>query len=533
MINKLFFWGFILCFFQGIAQENNSLSTLEQYKLSTKLKLNYIPVSMPKNIGNAEGIDMDLGGVHYLVSFSPHFYGGINTHAALFGNQGGLFTIGFELGYNQKLFSNIYLDANLDYGGGGGYRALINKGAYINPNIGLAYHFPQFNIGLQYSHFKFYTGSIKSNSLSVYVEIPTDIHVSKYQKSNQTYSDLNQPSAWNKPCGKGGFMLKFDQYFPFGGTKKDLVRNAEPLTNTLYLIGFEYQKYISENSFVFIHTDAIYKGLEAGYMDIFGGFGYEPLQTKYVDAFAKLALGASGGRIQAEGGATVYPAVGLDFKVSSHFTLSTHAGYVRALDGDFEAYALGAGLKYIGKTGGTYSKYHPNQKAKKVKTQGIRISAQHQTYFKLKRFERENRGPIDLHLLAIQLNYNLSPYFYIAGQTAFAYEATFLKDHERNKIGAGGYADGMVGLGIYSPIFAKEKLQLFAESFIGAGGGAGIDTGEGVIAKIKVGSYARINDYLSILISAGKVISPTTSLNSNNINLGLSVDFSTLTSTFK
>ncbi|MGY5353399.1 hypothetical protein [Wenyingzhuangia sp. IMCC45467] len=531
MSKKLFFWCFLCLYFQGIAQENNSLSSLKKYSLQKKLRLNYIPVSMSKNIANANGTDMDLGGVHYLIPLSKQFYGGINTHAALFGDQGGLFTLGFELGYNQKLFSDIYLDANLDFGGGGGYRSLINKGAYINPNIGLAYHFPKLNIGLQYSHFNFYTGRIKSNALSVYVEIPTAINVAKYQKSHQTYK-VDKNSPWNKPFTKGGFMVKFDQFFPFGGTKKDIEQNSELLTNTLYLIGFEYQKYLSENSFVFIHTDAIYKGLEAGFMDIFGGFGYEPIQTKYIDVFTKLALGASGGRIQAEGGATIYPTFGLDFKISNHFTLSTHAGYVRALDGDFEAYALGTGLRYISKTGGTYSKFTQNEKAKKVKTQGIRVSAQHQTYFKLQRFERENRGPIDLHLLALQLNYNLTPYFYLAGQTAFAYEATYLKDNSRNKIGAGGYADGMVGLGFYSPIFAKEKLQLFAEAFIGAGGGAGIDTGEGIITKVKVGSYIRINHYLSVLISGGKVISPTTSLNSNNINLGLSIDFSTLTSIF-
>lgn len=525
---RLFFWGFILCFFQGIAQENNSLSTLEQYKLNKKIRLNYIPVSMPKNANERV---MDLGGLHYLIPITKNIYGGINTHAALWGDQGGLFTLGVELGINQPLSSKISLDANLDFGGGGGYRALINKGAYINPNIGLSYQFPKLNIGLQYSHFNFYSGSIKSNSLSLYIEIPTEIHVSNYQKSHQTYTKLEASSGWNKPYTKGGFMMKFDQFFPFGGTKKDEEQNSELLTNTLYLIGFEYQKYISENSFVFIHTDAIYKGLEAGFMDIFGGFGYEPVQAKYVDVFTKLALGASGGRIQAEGGATIYPTIGLDFKISNHFTISTHAGYVRALDGDFEAYALGAGLRYINKTGGTYSKF-TSEKASKVKTQGLRVSVQHQTYFKLKRFQRENRGPLDLHLLALQLNYDLSPYFYLAGQTAFAYEATYLQDDIRNKLGAGGYADGMVGLGVYSPIFAKEKLQLFAEAFIGAGGGAGIDTGEGIINKLKVGAYVRINHYLSLLASGGKVISPITNLNSNNINLGLSIDFSTLTSIF-
>lgn len=529
---QLLFWCLIFSILYGNAQEKNTLNTLEQYNIHKKVRLNYIPVSMPQNVSNANGTNMHMGALHYLIPINNTFYGGINTHAALFGDQGGLFTLGLELGYHQQLFSDVFIDANLDFGGGGGYRSVINKGAYINPNIGLGYHFSNFDIGVQYSHFNFYTGHIKSNSVSVYVEIPTNTHVASYQESHQSYPNLNQNSPWKRPYTKGGFMVKFDQFFPFGGTKKDIEQNSELITHTLYLIGFEYQKYISEKSFLFIHTDAIYKGLEAGFMDIFGGFGYEPFHSKYIDGFTKLALGASGGRIQAEGGATIYPTIGLDFKFFSNYTLSTHAGYVRALDGDFEAYALGFGLRYISKTGGTYSEFHPEEKAKKLKTQGIRVSAQHQTYFKLKRFERENRGPVDLHLLALQLNYDITPYFYLAGQASFAYEATYLEDDENNKIGAGGYADGMVGLGTYSPIFAKQKLQLFAEAFIGAGGGAGIDTGEGVIAKVKVGSYVRVNDYLSVLISGGKVFSPITGLNSNNVNLGLSVDFSTLKSIF-
>lgn len=530
MIRSLFFVLFIICCFSGIAQDKNDFSTPKKYTLQKNIRLNYIPVSMPQ-ITNADGSDMHLAGLHYTIPFTKNFYGGINTHAALFGDQGGLFTVGYELGFNYKLFSNTYFDANIDFGGGGGYRLVINKGAYLNPNIGLAYHFPKINIGLQYSHFNFYTGQVKSNSFSLYVEIPTNINVSKYKDKNNTYQ-LEKNSPWNKTFTKGGFMMKFDQFFPFGNTKKDKERNSELLTNTLYLIGFEYQKYISHNSFVFIHTDAIYRGLEAGFMDVFGGFGYEPIQTKHIDLFTKLALGSSGGRIQAEGGATIYPTIGFDIKLSNHFTLSTHAGYVRALDGDFEAYALGTGLKYISKTGGSYSK-NRLEKTTKIKTQGIRVSAQHQTYFNLQRFERENRGPLDLHLLALQLNYDLTSYFYVAGQVSFAYEATFKEGDPRNKLGAGGYADGMVGLGAYSPIFAKQKLQLFTEAFIGAGGGAGINTGEGIITKIKVGSYYTINDYLSAIVSIGKVISPTTNVNSNNINLGLSVDFSTLKAIFK
>lgn len=470
---------------------------------------------------------MALGGLHYQVPIAKNIYGGTNVHAALFGDQGGLFALGLELGTLQKIHSNLYLDANFNFGGGGGYRNLINKGAFINPNIGIAYHFPKLHLGVQFSHFNFYTGSIKSNALSFYVEVPTNLVVSTYNSRNKIVSVAKNTAPKSK-VKRSAFVIKLDQYFPFGKTRKDAEQHNELLRNTLNLVGFEYQKYISYNSFLFLHTDAMYKGLVAGFMDVFGGIGYEPVQNKHISIFTKLGIGAAGGRIRAEGGATIYPSFGIDYHLTKKTSLFAHAGYTRALDGFFEAYTLGGGIKFNSFSSGRINNYTA-QKPTKIKTTGVRISLQHQTYFKLSRMIRE---PLDLHLLALQVNYDINTYLYLVGQAAFAYESTYKGTDKQSELGAGGYADGMVGFGFYSPIFAKEKIQLFTELLTGAGGGAGIDTGEGIIIKAKIGGYVRLNDQLSIIASAGKVVSPSFNINSNNINIGLSVDFSSLSSLF-
>ncbi len=82
------------------------------------------------------------------------------------------------------------------------------------------------------------------------------------------------------PVVKNVQQVRFDFFKPIGNSRKDNANNQEPLTETLYVLGFEYQKYISNNTFVFAHADAIYKGLRAGFMDLFFGAGYHPYQTE-------------------------------------------------------------------------------------------------------------------------------------------------------------------------------------------------------------------------------------------------------------
>lgn len=499
-----------------------SQSELPISNIKNRVRLNYMNLKMPLDF-NARDKEMVLGGLHYQIPITKNFYVGTNTHAALFGDQGGLFTLGIEAGFRQAIFKNLLLDANLDFGGGGGYRSIINKGAYINPNIGLAYQIKQMTFGVQYSHFNFYTGRVKDNTVSFFLEFPTEIQTTSYHKRNQTYKTANT----NKLNKKSAFAIKLDQYFPFGRTRKDFEHNSVLLRNTLYLLGFEYQKYLNEQTFVFIHSDAVYSGLVAGFMDIFGGIGYEPIQTKHFNLFTKFAVGAAGGRVRAEGGATMYPSMGVDYHISDKTSLFAHIGYTKALDGYFEAYTMGGGIKF-----NTQARNAKELTPAGTKTKGVRISFQNQTYFNVK---RQVRQPLDqLHLLALQFNYEINDQFYLIAQSAFAYESNYNgSDFNSAKWGAGGYADGMVGLGVYSPIFATEKFQPFAEILVGAGGGAGIDTGGGILSKIKIGSYYKLNSYLSLLVSGGKVVSPFANVNSNNVNIGLSVDFSTLKTVFK
>ena len=508
-MKKIIFILTLLFTFSALSQNKEQIETLKGKKLKNTIRLNFIPVQMPTDFDTNLKPTMGLMGLHYQIPINNWLYGGVGMYAAVTGDQGGLFTLGVELGINKKIYNNLYFDANFHFGGGGGYRYLINDGAFINPNIGIQYKLKKINFGVQYSHLNFYSGEIKSNSVSFFIEIPSVLKFTDYSNAQKDFIASNLPDVnfWKAPVTKNVQQVRFDFFKPIGNSRKDNANKQEPLTETLAILGFEYQKYISKNTFVFAHTDAIYKGLRAGFMDLFFGVGYHPYQSKYINLFTKFAIGAAGGRVAPEGGLMIYPSAGIDFKISNKIALSSHAGYYRAIAGDLEAYTFGVGVKYLGFNGGT-------KKHTSFRTQGIRAGIQNQTYFGVLKTDSPT---IDLQLHALQVNYDLNNTFYLVGEVGFAYKGK-----------SGGYAHGMAGIGVNSPWFFKNKIRAYFEAMAGAAGGAGVDTGEGVVIRPSIGLNYKLTNAVSLQSSIGKFITPFGDLESTNINIGLSFGFATL-----
>ncbi len=515
--NKRLLVSLIAIFTSSIVLGQN-IADLDGKELNNKIRMNFMSISMPTDDFPNLKPNMGLIGLHYQIPFNDWLYGGAGFHYAITGDQGGLFTLGAELGVNTKIYRNLFFDANFHFGGGGGYRVLINDGAFYNTNIGLQYKKNGYSFGVQYSHLDFFTGSIKDNAVSLFVEIPTSLRYTNYKNSLQKFVNNNntEDSFWNKPSVKNAQQVRFDFFYPIGDSKKD---NESTLDETLYVLGFEYQKYVEDNLFLFAHTDAIYKGLRAGFMDLFVGAGYHPYQSEYINLFTKLAVGAAGGRIAPEGGLTIYPSAGLDFKLSDNLAISGHGGYYRALDGDFEAYTLGFGLKYMNLSGGTKNA----NKSTNFKAQGISVALENQTYFKVNKTDDPNNIlAADLQLLAIQFNYDVFKNIYLIGEAGFAYGGR-----------SGGYAHGLVGVGFKTNNFINDKMNAFINLTGGAAGGAGVDTGEGIVIRPTVGFNYNINNNFTITTSGGKFYAPFGNVNSTNVNVGIRFNFTTLTNISK
>jgi len=505
--------GSLQCFSQTY-----SFSELERKELHNKIRLNYILIDQPVDkVGYSLEPKMGFFGLNYNIPLNDWLYTGAGFHGALTGDQGGLFTLGVNLGVNTQIYKNLYFDANVHFGGGGGYRSLVNGGGIIYPNIGLQYKKKDFSFGVQYGYMNFFTGIQKDDNISFFIEIPTALRVGPYQDANKTFTISDHDRYTNTPSVKSVQQITFDFFFPQGNSRSDASTSPsyQPIDQTLYIIGFEYQRYLTSTTFIYAHVDTMYKGLTAGFMDVFFGAGKNLELSNRIHLFGKFGIGAAGGRIFPEGGLTVYPSIGADFKITDKFGLSGHAGYHKSILGiaSFEAYTAGFSLKYYGLSGGTT---HPftGEKIAEITTQGIQLGVQNQTYFDVAKFGIANS---DLQLIALKINYDLNHRFYLAGETSFAYKGK-----------SGGYAHGIFGLGIKSNKFGNNKLSLFAEFSAGVAGGGRVDSGEGVLVRPTAGIQYHLNNDLSFNVSGGQMWSPFGNVNSSNINIGLTYGFSIL-----
>lgn len=523
-MKKILFLLMVILSYNSFSQDLN-LDNLNGKELKNSIRLNYILIDQPDRTynysdGSTYQLDPTMGlfGLNYNIPLNDWLYTGAGFHGAVYGDQGGLFTLGINLGVNKQLYKNLYFDANIHFGGGGGFRSLVNGGGIIYPNAGLQYKTDEFAFGIQYGYVNFFTGVQKGDNISFFVEIPTTIRAASYKDAQAKFDVNDNPKDefWQKPAVKSVQQITFDYLFPIGDTRNDGIgnfNNTTPITQTLSLIGFEYQRYLTENTFAYAHLDAMYGGLRAGFMDVFIGIGKNFIETEYVNFFAKAGIGAAGGRIFPEGGLTAYPSLGADIKITEKIGVSLHGGYHRSVGGTFEAYTGGFSLKYYGLSGGIKDPYSP-EKIKQIKTQGVQIGFQNQTYFDVAIL---NKPLNDLQLIAVKINYDINKRFYVAGEASFAYEGE-----------SGGYAHGIFGLGIKSNKFLNDNFSLFAEAAAGVAGGGGVDSGEGVLVRPTVGLNYHVTDDLTFHASGGQMWSPYGNVNSSNINIGLSYGLSIL-----
>ena len=504
--------------FQMYSQTENSETIFTFKKLNNSIRLNHISVNMPtEKVSYDLAPKMSLVGLNYNVPLTDWLYTGAGMHAAVTGDQGGLFTLGVNLGVNTKIFKSLYFDANIHFGGGGGYRSLVNGGGIVYPNIGLQLKKKKYSLGVQYGQVNFFTGLINNNNVSFFIEIPSVVRYKNYKEARKEFK-INSSFTKNtdtNPAAKTVQQVTFDFFFPFGDSRKDATQNYAQLDNTLSVLGFEYQRYLSEDTFIYAHTDAMYKGLVAGFMDLFFGVGKNFRINRTIDFFGKFGIGAAGGRIYPENGLTMYPNIGADIKISNHIGLSTHGGYHRSIGGTFEAYTAGFSIKYFGLNGGTSDPFS-EEKVRSIKTQGIQLGVQNQTYFDVAKFGIPDS---DLQLIAIKVFYDLTTQLYLSGEASFAYEGE-----------SGGYAHGMFGLGVKSNRFLNRKFSTFLEIGFGVAGGGRVDSGEGILVRPTAGLNYHINDDFTVNIAGGQIVSPYGNVNSSNINIGLTYGLSILNS---
>ncbi len=471
-------------------------------------------ISMPNHIPK-----MGLLGFNYFADINKTVYAGFGGYGSATGTQGGLFTVGAAAGLHHEFFPHWWGDAGLFVGGGGGKSSLTGGGLMVRPNAGIAYDLNWARIGVNYSYIDFPNGEISSQQVAINIDFPVEFsfltpHDDLIGTCIRNLRDIHVPMSKFLGFQRNDFSLLLQAYHQKSGTK-----NTEGLVqdNTINLVGAELDHYFSNNVFWWLKTSGAYAGIPNGYMDVLGGLGYRmPVGSTSLSVIPQFGLGAGGGgMVDTGGGFLVNPSLGLEWAMLPQLSLRVSSGYLWSPKGEMNAVPVTGQLIYHLDIANQNT--HPTYLwPANYKLQGWRFQIFNQTYVHPQRayFSLES----SIQLIGVQIDQLFSPWFFLSYQAAGAYSGYH----------AGGYATGMIGPGLQSPSFFKERVQLFGEVLVGAGGGGGLALSGGSLIEPMIGARFAFTPYIGLQASYSQLIALKDHLNTPAINIGLTVRFDTL-----
>ena len=499
-------------FLQNSVNNYDSLDqSLQLNELSTIWRLSFDSIKMPDNDGS-----MGLLGFYYLAKVSPFINGGIVGYSAISGNQGGLFVLGIEGNIYHRLISKLWINYGLFVGGGGG-KVGTGNGSMIRSQIGLSYDFERFKVGANYSYVSFPDSRIQGKQVGLSIAIPTKFYYTNPNFIGRTINDLNMlnHSSSNIVFNRIYMGIIVKNYFQEVATKNTF---GEVQDNTIWLTGFELGRFMTKNTYILLKTSGAFKGNPHGYMDFLAGIGYNyPFIPKYLSLTGKITAGSGGGGyVETGGGLLVETNIGLTLNFTPNIAMQIDGGYLNSPYGNLKAISLTSKLLYSIET----ASIAPTTRTKSAEgiynfnTWAIRIT--NQVYKHPKR--NQNIANDNVHLICVKFDKLLNKYIFLTGQAHSAYSGNYV----------GGYAAGLVGVGIQSKTIFNDQVKANAEMLIGAGGGGHLAIGQGAIAQSVFGITYNFTNYFSLRMSTGKLFALKDDLNNDIIDLGLVINFATL-----
>ncbi len=451
-----------------------------------QLRLSHETVSL----GGQE--DMGLSGVSYLINTTPGLYTGLSVYGATSGGRGGFFTGGGTLGAGTRL-GRATLDAGLFVGGGGGGAAPQGGGLMLRPHLGLTYDWGGYTWGAGAAWVKFPNGAIDSKQAYLSLGIPFEVR----------YADRRH--AWKETVASSGFGTQPAALKATWGRYR-----AAPSARTtsgaaqqdLDLLGFAYQHELGSGWFAELETAGASTGQSDGYAEVlFGGGWGMTLPATGTQLRLSMALGgAGGGSVDTAGGGITRAKLALHQPIGKRLGLGVALGKQTSA-GSFSADYLGFDLNYRLDE----LVRDKRQQASPVYLQPWDIAFSHQSYLDA---QRKQGAAKRIDLVGIQLTRPLNDTVFLTGQAYGAYTGE-----------AGGYAVGLVGAGVQTPLSARWSVS--TQALMGVGGGGGVDAGGGALTQFQVGLAYQPRPAWKFQLELGRVRSSTGGLDTNLVNLNM------------
>jgi len=487
-----------------------------------RIQLHPLPGFFRFSFDNASTSDntqhMGLVGFNYFTDITPNLYGGVGIYGAVTGTQGGLFVLAVGGGWHHQFIPHWWGDIGFDAGAGGGKSAYAGGGLMLRPHIGIAYAWDWARLGLHYSYINFPSGQIHSRQIGLDFEIPAIFYYVSLNENRSwpfKLSDMHVPHGKFLDFERNDFAILLQAYRQQQGT---LNTEGNRQDGTMGLVGVEFDHYFTNNCFWWLKAAGAFRGIPNGYMDILGGLGYHWSSGWYGLAFVpQFGVGAGGGgMVDTGGGLLINPLLGIELPLTARFSTRLSGGYLWAPNGRLKAIPITGELIYHLNMA-TLDVYPTHYLLDNLSIQGWRTQLLSQTY--LHPQSNAHAARTSINLFAVQIDQLLTPMFFLSYQGAFAYRG----DH------SGGFATGMLGAGIQSLYFLHQRMQLFSEILVGAGGGGGLALAGGSLIEPVAGFRYAFNPIFGLQASVSQVKALRDRLNTTVLNLGVTIRFDTLT----
>ena len=461
-----------------------------------------------------------LLGFQYLANLHPNWYAGVGGYGSVKGDHGGFFTAGLTGGVQKKLFSELWLDAGLYVGAGGGGGTSQTEGLILRPYVGLFYDFKAVQLGLEYSRFNFHKSDTSSNSAALTIDIPfTNYFANGHDEvAASDFNKLDYGTDQTPGFAQQEILLKLSTYNPTTSIYNSSGGSSDARLN---LIGVQFRHFLNTNSYALAEAAGAYGGTAGGYAEFLVGGGYRfPLTpSKKFRLNLNLALGfLAAGNVDIGGGALARGEAGLEYRFSPNLFMALNGGYIDNFSGSFAATILSGefGISFETLGSGYGFNRPPDEEKDKLSWNLWRVRASHLTYTAP---ENSSTGNDDraLQLIGLKIDHFLNDRFYLSGQAASAYSGN-----------TGGYVVGLVGVGIQSDYLRGEGFRLFGELLAGAAAGGGIDVGDGAVVQPMAGLEFNFNDTISLQTMFGMIKAINGNLESPVVDISLTWSFGTL-----
>lgn len=436
---------------------------------------------------------------------------GVGSYGAVQGERGGLITLGVAGEVQQRLSPSWLVHAGLFAGAGGGHgdNHLVGGGLMLRGDAGLTYATSGYgNIGFGVSHVQFPTGAIASTQPYLQYEYP----FYSLLGHGWTATLPSSGSAWMDAVQSrpNEFAVVARSYQIPPSVVRD---NGQAQHSSMQLLGAEWLSYADEHWFLKLESEGAMGGQNHGYMQILAGGGYRLPLTRSAAIKLHAAAGpAGGGGADTGGGLLLDAGVALQQNLSKRTALELSLGEVRAPSGSFEARSVALKLNYQFDLPGVSSTAVPWSALRDFEAENLRVRVANQTYFKSAPRWRNQFVDQPVSNLGVQLDYFLSPHWFVTGQGLAAYAGE-----------AGAYMTGQVGMGTQWPV--SERWFVEGEALLGAAGGGGLAVGSGLVAQANASLGYRLSKSLSAMATAGRIEALQGDFKANVAGLALAYQF--------